>query len=194
MASLRVSIAAEEARKSETSARRKTKKDAKPSKWAKKFKLREAGLLEEKPARPRRNEGRAKPLSDGYSLAGSLPDSIDVAAVEVSNSCIATAPRRRRNKPKTSHGAGRLRHPINTGRRRESCRDITENEGQAQNDTKEEARITTKGQNYERGAHPSSPGGRRALGGLHIKAPAGGTSTTADDGRQDAVVDVSAPY
>ena len=82
VASLRVSIAAEEARESETSARRKAKKDAKPSKWAKKFKLREAGLLEEKPARPRRNEGRAKPLSDGYSLAGSLPDSIDVAAVE----------------------------------------------------------------------------------------------------------------
>ena len=40
------------------------------------------------------------------------------AAVEVSNSCVATAPRRRRrNKPKTSHGAGRLRHTINTGRR-----------------------------------------------------------------------------
>ena len=117
------------------------------------------------------------------------------AAVEVSNSCIATAPRRRRrNKPKTSHGAGRLRHPINTGRRRESCRYITENEGQAQNDTKEEARYPTKGQNYERGAHPPSAGGRRALGGLDVKATASCPSTTADDGRENAILDVSAPY
>ena len=116
------------------------------------------------------------------------------AAVEVSNSCIATAPRRRRNKPKTSHGAGRLRHPIDTGRRRESCRDIKENEGEAQNDTKEEARNPTKGQNYTRSPDPPRPGGRRALGGLDVAATAGGTSTTADDGRQDAILDVSAPY
>ena len=42
----------------------------------------------------------------------------------------------------------------------------------------------TKGQNYERGAHPQSPGGRRALGGLDVEATARRASTTADDGRQ----------
>ena len=83
--------------------------------------------------------------------------------------------------------------PLDTGRRRESCRDITENEGQAQNDTKEEARNPTKGQNYTRSPDPPSPGGRRALGGLDVEAPARSPSTTADDGRQDAIVDISAP-
>ena len=54
------------------------KKEAKPSKWEKKF-LRGGEPL---PGARRSNPGRARALRDGYSQAGALPADVNVAAVE----------------------------------------------------------------------------------------------------------------
>ena len=129
----------------------------------------------------------------GNKRAAAAP-SVSTSARERASSCIAPAPRRRRNKQKTSHAARGLRHAAHARGRGPRRRYIKENEGQAQNDAKEEARFAAKGQSYKRGAHPPSPGGRRALGSCYVKAAARSTSTTADDGRQDAILNISAPY
>ena len=88
LAKLRATVADDEARAAATRERRKAKKEAKPSKWEKKFNrggelLPEAIAARERSRRPRGdNPGRARPLRDGYSQAGPLPSSVDVGAVE----------------------------------------------------------------------------------------------------------------
>ena len=94
VASLRVKIRAEAEAAAATAARRKQKKERKGSKWAKKAQRRaDGGLLPEELAAAESAAKRQQwlkkqkvpglPLSErGYSLAGELPDSVDVGAVE----------------------------------------------------------------------------------------------------------------